>query len=46
MPNLTISLPGGGGGNWLSNLVYCLENNVQPLAADLNFKPKAVWAIS
>ena len=28
MFNLTIHLPGGAGGNWLSNLIYHLENNL------------------
>lgn len=37
MSKLTISFPGGGGGNWLSNLIHCLEHNLQPAPTDLNF---------
>jgi hypothetical protein len=37
MSSITVSFPGGAGGNWLSNLIYCLEHNIQPVSTALNF---------
>lgn len=34
---MTIVFPGGGGGAWLSNLIYCLEHNEPPQPANVNF---------
>lgn len=36
-PKITFCFPGGAGGNWLSNLIYCLENNVEPVESIVNF---------
>jgi hypothetical protein len=34
---LTLCYPGGGGGNWLRNLVYCLEHDILPQAQSVNY---------
>lgn len=37
MSSLTLCFPGGAGGNWLSNLIHCLEHNIPPQYTDLHF---------
>jgi hypothetical protein len=37
MSNLRISYPGGAGGNWLSNLIFSLEQNQEPTQEQLNW---------
>jgi hypothetical protein len=43
MSKITVSFPGGGGGNWLANLIHCLEHNLQPGSTDLNFHDQAKY---
>jgi hypothetical protein len=37
MSNLKISFPGGAGGNWLSNLIFSLEHNLEPTQEQVNW---------
>jgi hypothetical protein len=37
MYKLRISYPGGSGGNWLSNLIYSLENGLGPVQEQVNW---------
>lgn len=37
MSDITLIYPGGAGGNWLSNLVYCLEYNLDPADVAVNY---------
>lgn len=37
MADINLVYPGGAGGNWLSNLVYCLEYNMDPAQVSVNY---------